>query len=702
MVIRKSSCSFTVLLFSVIFLFAISSCDSKEWNATPKSSFAEKLALILNPDSIETKERIPDKKKGKRVKRNKRVDVDVIAGIWLHRVFNSLGSPSFMVNYNQFKKRADLINKSSYNFNVHELIYYHYVTLGEVDSSRVYLDKAFDYFIANGKEKAAYTLPAYYLLMLVKQNQTKTALDACQHYLSLAKNSGSAENVGRCYELSATIYKEIQMYSLAIPAYEKYVEIAKQTVPPETNIYNDINALAEINLFIGNYDKMNEALSLFDSLMTNERSKDHLKGTIAVWNALKASCFLDKNHKDSAQVYLTTMREMYSSNLISNHLNYETEIRYSEHIGDYKQALAYSDTLLRFYQQDADSRHIGNAQLIQARLNKKLRNYKKASEDYAAYILSKDSLDTADLQKQAIAMQASKEVADAQLAEGVVKQKLAENKNVTLWVFIVGLLLVGALLIFLLIYYIRNQYQLKEYNSKLRIALHRAEEGVRMKENFMHHISHEIRTPLNSIIGFSSVLEEMYPKDKKMHQYLGIINENGQKLIDVITGILNVSNLQNTMIEESFTKQDISKLVTDIIDKYRSKATANTEIQYQSSLPKNFKIAIRLESLSMLLEGIISNAVKYTTSGLILVKNELDESNTFLILTIEDTGIGINEDDADKIFNLFFKENKYELGGGTGLFVSQQVAEGHRGTLIYDKDYKGGARFILKLPLELV
>jgi len=521
-----------------------------------------------------------------------------------------------------------------------------------------------------------------------------------QYYLGLAKASGSKENVGRCYELSANIYKEIQMYSLAIPAYEKYIEIAKEATHPDTGIYNDINALAEINFFVGDYEKMNEELILFDSLMNNENFTGHLTGTIAVWNALKANYFLKKSNKDSAEIYIENMRDMYSNNIVSNHLDYETEIRYNEFVGNYGKALAYSDTLLQFYQQEQASRRIGNAQLIQARLNNKLGNYKAASANYAAYILSKDSLDTADLQKQAIAMQSSKEVADAQLAEGEVKQKLAENQNITLWVFVIGLLLVGALLLFLLTYYVRNQYRLKEYNTKLRAALNRAEEGVRVKENFMHHISHEIRTPLNAIIGFSSIIDEMYPEDKGMHQYLKVINENGEKLIDVITGILNASDLQNTMISETFVHYNISDIVIKIIDDFRPKVSPDTEIKYESTLPDDFKMSIRFDSITMLLNGIIGNAVKYTKSGTILIKDGLDETNTNLILIVEDTGIGVDESDADNIFNLFFKENKYELGGGIGLFVSQQVAEGHGGTLVYDKEYKEGARFILTLPLE--
>lgn len=688
MVLRRSY-YLMAFLFVFSFLFLLSSCRLKDYKTSPDKRLAEKLISTNNLNSLKNRKGGIIDNKG-----------DAIAAIWLRRAFNSLGSSSFMFNYNQFKKRADIVNIPTYSINVYELIYYHYVMIGDVCSARIYLDKAFNYFIVNGKEVAAYTLPTYYLLMLIKKNQTKKALDTCQYYLSLAEKSDSSENIGRCYELSATIYKEIQMYSLAIFAYEKCISIAKTASNPDSSIYNNINALAEIYLLTGHYDKMEESLVLFDSLVSKEDSKDYLKGTIAVWNALKSSYFLKIDNKDSAQVYIKKMRKMYTENLIPNHLNYETEIRYSEYVGDYKQALSYSDTLLHFYQLDKELSYIGNVQLIRGRLNNQIGNYQQASENYAAYILSKDSLDTVALQQRALAMQVNREIADVQLSEGRIKQKLAENQNITLWVLLISLLVIGILLLFLLAYYIKSKYQLKEYNLKLKDALKRAEEGVRMKENFMHHISHEVRTPLNSIMGFSSVLEEMHPEDKKLHQYLSVIHENGQKLITVIMGILNVSNIQNTMINESFTKVEISKLVTDIIDKYQSKVNANTEIQYISFLPRNFKMPIRLESIKMLLNGIVSNAVKYTDKGVILLQNSLDESKTHLILTIEDTGIGINESDVDKIFNLFFKENKYELGGGTGLFVAQQVAEGHRGTLEYDKEYKDGARFILKLPIE--
>ena len=249
---------FTALFFMAIFLSVITSCSSDGFSPMSKKIFADKLSSFIHQKKTKKRQEGP-----LIIKKQE----DAIAAIWLRQSFKTLGTPSFMENYAQFKKRTLLLDNQVYAINVYELIYYHYVTIGDVDNARIYLNRAFRYFIKIGKEQIAYALPTYYLMMLISKNQTKKALEDCQYYLNVAKASGSQDNVARCFQLSAMVYKEIQMYSLAIPAYEKYIDVVKHKAHPDVEIFNDINALAEINYFIGNYVKMNHELILFDSLI---------------------------------------------------------------------------------------------------------------------------------------------------------------------------------------------------------------------------------------------------------------------------------------------------------------------------------------------------------------------------------------------------------------------------------------------------
>lgn len=110
---------------------------------------------------------------------------------------------------------------------------------------------------------------------------------------------------------------------------------------------------------------------------------------------------------------------------------------------------------------------------------------------------------------------------------------------------------------------------------------------------------------------------------------------------------------------------------------------------------------MRYHAAHLLIDTLISNAVKYTEKGTISLEVSFDDSKSAVILVIEDTGVGISDEAADKIFNLFFKENGYELGAGAGLFIAKQVVEGRKGSLHLDESYKDGARFILSVPIEV-
>lgn len=348
--------------------------------------------------------------------------------------------------------------------------------------------------------------------------------------------------------------------------------------------------------------------------------------------------------------------------------------------------------------------HLNNeakVKLARARLYQKQGKFEKASLAYSSFIQMRDSFDTIALNEKAIAMQISTDVIDAQLSAWKMQHKLDKRKNSILSISTITLNTIGTLLLVLLLYCIRNHHHLQKYNTKLKAALIKAEEGVRIKENFMHHISHEISNPLKHIVGSSTLLDELHYKDKETCQYLDIIHESGCKLTDVISGILNVSDLQSKLLNEKFIMHKLDQLMVEIVEKYRSRVHEGVEICYTSSLSKDFTMLLRYDSSTVLLDSLVSNAVKYTYNGTITLNTSLDESKSTLIMTIQDTGVGVSNDDVDKIFNLFFKGNGYELGGGAGLFIAKQIAEGRKGTLELDKEYNKGARFILSVPLEV-
>ncbi|MFA6832385.1 MAG: HAMP domain-containing sensor histidine kinase [Bacteroidaceae bacterium] len=325
--------------------------------------------------------------------------------------------------------------------------------------------------------------------------------------------------------------------------------------------------------------------------------------------------------------------------------------------------------------------------------------FKEASQRYAALVRLRDSLEHVHLALQSMEIKHSNSLMDAQLATAKMQRKLDDRKNVILSVSTIALNTIGTLLLVLLIYYIHHHNHLHKYNIKLKAALNRAQEGISVKENFMHFISAEIGKPVNRMMSSFNQLEDIHPEDEEMRQYLAIINENERKLSDVVSGILNVSDLHNKILDEPHIIYNINQLIRDVIEKYRPRLHGEVDICFTSSLPIRFTMSLRYHAASLLLEALVSNAVKYTNKGVIRLHSCFDESKDCLIVTVEDTGVGIREDDADKIFDLFFKGDGYELGGGAGLFIAQQIAHGRKGTLLLDQEYKDGARFVLTIPI---
>lgn len=384
-----------------------------------------------------------------------------------------------------------------------------------------------------------------------------------------------------------------------------------------------------------------------------------------------------------------------------NEVFYEKKIHQFDSLHEYTQALLLADTLANLYQQNGQTTALINLQLTRAHLCHLEGEFKKASRCYSEFIAQRESLNTVALSRMTLEQRLSKNVIQAQLSAGDMERKLAESQNSTLSVATIALNTIGTLLLVLLIYCIHTHYRLHEYNNRLKRALIKANEGVRVKDNFMNHISSQIRSPLNLIIRFSNKLHDMHPENEEVHQYLDVIKDSGSKLDDIISGILNVSKLQSEILEEDFTIHRVNALMNEVVSKFRSKTHPGVEICYRSSLSNSFSMLMRYKAAHLLLDTLVSNAVKYTEKGTISIESYLDHSKSAVITVIEDTGVGVSAEAADKIFNLFFKENGYELGAGAGLFIAKQVVEGRKGSLHLDESYKDGARFILSIPIEV-
>ncbi len=204
------------------------------------------------------------------------------------------------------------------------------------------------------------------------------------------------------------------------------------------------------------------------------------------------------------------------------------------------------------------------------------------------------------------------------------------------------------------------------------------------KSEFLANMSHELRTPLNAVTGFSELLSSLV-SDRKQKSYLASIKTAGKSLLTLINDILDLSKIEAGMMEIRLAPVDPRMILSEIEQIFRMKI-ASENFQFVTDIDTELPCALMLDEtrLRQILLNLVGNAVKFTEKGHIKLAAENryktdDRSRTDLIISVEDTGIGIPRQEQENIFESFRQQDGQSVkkGGGTGLgqAISKQLAE---------------------------
>lgn len=214
--------------------------------------------------------------------------------------------------------------------------------------------------------------------------------------------------------------------------------------------------------------------------------------------------------------------------------------------------------------------------------------------------------------------------------------------------------------------------ELKETERKLIAARDKAEELDRLKSAFLANMSHEIRTPLNAIVGFSSLLTETEDmKDRK--QYMAIVQENTELLLQLISDILDLSKMESGAFEFVKSDTDVNLLCSEIIRSLRMKVPAGVELVFEECLPGCHVWADK-NRLNQVISNFINNALKFTFSGSITL-GYYRQTDGYLRFYVRDTGMGIPKNKIKTVFDRFVKLNSFVHGTGLGLSICKSLVE---------------------------
>ena len=222
----------------------------------------------------------------------------------------------------------------------------------------------------------------------------------------------------------------------------------------------------------------------------------------------------------------------------------------------------------------------------------------------------------------------------------------------------------------------------------------KATESERMKTAFIESMCHEIRTPLNAINGFTSILADESLKCEEKQEFLPIIQKNTKALTDIIDNMLDMSDLISSNEDLPVEEVDVNLLCHQMIDSLAPKGRIEYRFEDESGvciMPVHSRYLIKV------IGHLLENAVKFTEEGEIVLACRWDEEKKQLVITISDTGIGIEPEKQEWVFERFTKVDSFKPGAGVGLFLCKLIITRLGGKIFVDTHYTKGCRIVIEL-----
>ncbi len=242
--------------------------------------------------------------------------------------------------------------------------------------------------------------------------------------------------------------------------------------------------------------------------------------------------------------------------------------------------------------------------------------------------------------------------------------------------------------------------------NEIRMDLEKANEELKsldqLKSMFIASMSHELRTPLNSIIGFTGVILQGMSGDITdiQRKQLDIVEKNSYHLLSLINDVIDISKVEADKVKLQIEKIELGQLFKEIIDYFTVNADRKG-IAMSLEIPKKIVIESDVRRLKQILVNLVGNAIKFTDSGTIVIRVR-QVTDAVIDISVADTGIGIREDDIDKLFTAFSRiktEGIIRQGSGLGLYLCKKIVDLLGGRIMVTSEFGKGSVFSFTLPL---
>ena len=240
---------------------------------------------------------------------------------------------------------------------------------------------------------------------------------------------------------------------------------------------------------------------------------------------------------------------------------------------------------------------------------------------------------------------------------------------------------------------ITNFQNIEQELIKARI---KAEQSDRLKTAFLANMSHEIRTPLNAIVGFSNLLPtaESHEEEKL---YSGIINQNSEILLQLINDILDLSKIEAGTLEYVRQPMNLGEVCRNIYEIHKGRMQEGVTLVLDNK-DANLIIQEDRNRITQVITNFITNAIKFTYNGEIRFGFEMKDRHLYFY--VKDTGIGIEPDKVNHIFDRFVKLNAFAQGTGLGLAICRMIIEKLGGEIGVTSEVGKGSNFYFTIPFN--
>ena len=253
-----------------------------------------------------------------------------------------------------------------------------------------------------------------------------------------------------------------------------------------------------------------------------------------------------------------------------------------------------------------------------------------------------------------------------------------------------------------------NIITIESHNIELRLARNAAVEGNRIKSAFLANISHELRTPLNSINGFTQLLLKMQ-LTVKQRDWIESIEKSSNNLLSIINDVLDFSKIEAGKFSLQIHPLNLENMIFDVLESLAPQAE-NKGLEQIAFIYEDVPLHIKGDALRLkqILTNLVSNAIRFTNKGEVIVRVMLEETrheHHFIKISVTDTGKGLSDNEKAHLFTAFQQGNpslSREAGGtGLGLVISKSLVKLMEGDIGFDADRTEGAMFWFRFKAEI-